>query len=79
MVDIRMNIKTICLLLLGTFAISGCKHNDEPVKQEDNVPKYLFSSEYSHNDTRHWYPCTDEGYAKIGSVNLTQGMHDVFC
>lgn len=56
-----MNKKIICLLLLGTFAVSGCRHSNNQIELNDNVPKHHFSSDYSYNETRHWFPCTDEG------------------
>ena len=45
--------------MLVSFVISGCKKDkEEPPKEE---PQHHFATEYSKNDARHWFACTDEG------------------
>ena len=64
-----MKKKLLCSLLLGAFAISGCgkkentgtQNNDNPDTPKPTEPTHHFASEYSHNETRHWFECTDEG------------------
>ena len=61
-----MNKKILCTLVLGCFAVSGCgKKDNNPIIDDGPTPTpapaHHFSSEYSSNETRHWFACTDEG------------------